>query len=53
MSNLIKNNPNKPSNKISFAQRKEKTICSLYEVEHFLNDFKKIVKTLKLYKILK
>ncbi len=39
--------------KIDFIQKKDNTINSLFEVEHFLCDFKKIINTINLYKILK
>lgn len=39
--------------KINFKEKKENTISSLFEVEHFLRDFKNIFKYIKLYKILK
>lgn len=39
--------------KIDFRCRKENAICSLYEVEHFLCNIKKICNTFCLYKILK
>lgn len=47
------NTEKKNKNKINFAQKKENTICSLFEVEHFLCDCKKLINTLKLYHILK
>lgn len=34
-------------------KKKESPVCSLYEVEHFLCNFKDFVKCLKLYQILK
>lgn len=43
----------KKEKKIDFNQKKDNTIHSLFEVEHFLCDFKKIVNTIKLYKILR
>lgn len=39
--------------KIDFVQKKENTISSLFEVEHFLCNFQKIAKSIKLYNILK
>ena len=39
--------------KIDFIQKKDNTIHSLFQVEHFLCDFKKIINTIKLYKILR
>jgi len=63
MNNLYKTNLNyienrddikpPPKNKLSFKSMKKNTICSLNEVEYFLNNFNKIAKCLKLYKILK
>ena len=49
----IHNKKDCTKNKINFAQKKENTICSLFEVEHFLCNFKKTIKCIKLYKILK
>ncbi len=43
----------KKGNKIDFIQKKDNTIHSLFEVEHFLCDFKKVLNTIKLYKILR
>ena len=42
----------KPS-KFKLKLCKDNTIKSLYEVEHFLNNFNNIFKYIKLYKILK
>lgn len=65
MNNLYKSNfnnienrsslPQQPPKKkpISFKTMKKNTICSLNEVEYFLNNFNKIAKCLKLYNILK
>jgi len=63
MNNLYKSNlknienrgdlPSPHKNKLSFKSMKKNTICSLNEVEYFLNNFSKIAKCLKLYKILK
>lgn len=39
--------------KFDFKHKKENAINSLFEVEHFLHDFKKICNTVSLYKILK
>ena len=39
--------------KESLKQKKEKTIQSLREVEHFLHNWKKVAKGLKIYHILK
>lgn len=39
--------------KFDFKKRKENTVHSLFEVEHFLHDLKNITKGLKLYQILK
>ena len=45
--------PDKKKNKIDFAKRKDQTVNSLFEVEHFLHDFNRLINTIKLYKILK
>ena len=39
--------------KFNFKKRKENAVHSLFEVEHFLHNFKNIVKGIKLYKIIK
>ena len=39
--------------KLTFKKRKENTICSLKEVEHFLRNGHKILNYINLYKILK
>ena len=41
------------NNKISFKERKEKTLASLNEVENFLFNYKHFMKYIKLYKFLK
>jgi len=43
---------NKPKN-LTFKKRKENTLCSLKEVEHFLRNGHKILNYINLYKILK
>ncbi len=50
---LIEKNKIKKENKIDFIRKKDNTIHSLFEVEHFLCDFKKLINTIRLYKILK
>ena len=40
-------------NKFDFKKCKNNTICSLNEVEHFLNNFSDFYRYIKLYKILK
>lgn len=45
--------PPKKKKKLNFKTCKKNTINSLYEVEHFLRDFKHISKYIKLYKVLK
>ena len=40
-------------NKYNLKQKKENTICSLYEVENFLRNFSYFFKSIKLYKLLK
>ncbi len=44
---------NKKNKKINFAEKKENTICSLFEVEKFLRTGNKIANGIKLFKILK
>lgn len=39
--------------KFNFKEKKENTVHSLFEVEHFLHDFRNICKGLKLYQILR
>ena len=51
--NLVNIKKNKKEEKIDFIKKKDNTICSLFEVEHFLCDFKKLINTIKLYKILR
>lgn len=51
--NLVNIKKNKKEKKIDFIKKKNNTICSLFEVEHFLCDFKKLINTIKLYKILR
>lgn len=50
---LIEKKEIEKEKKIDFNQKKDNTIHSLFEVEHFLCNFKKILNTIKLYKILK
>lgn len=57
--NLIKKLENRggsnppPKKKFNFKLYKNNTLKSLNDVEYFLNNFHKIVKSIKLYKILK
>lgn len=51
--NLVNIKKDKKEKKIDFIKKKNNTICSLFEVEHFLCDFKKLINTIKLYKILR
>ena len=51
--NLVNIKKNIKEKKIDFIKKKDNTICSLFEVEHFLCDFKKLINTIKLYKILR
>ncbi len=62
MNNLNKSNSNNTENRIhhlpprkhlNFRQIKHNTICSLNEVEYFLNNFNQFIKYVRLYKILK
>ena len=46
-------NANCQKKKFDFKGKKENAINSLFEVEHFLCDLKKICNTMCLYKILK
>lgn len=48
--NLLQNKISK-SKEFNFAQKKENTISSLFEVEQFLCNFKNICKCIKLFKI--
>lgn len=49
----MKNKPDKKNLSKNILIKKENAISSLFEVEHFLCNFKKICNTLSLYKILK
>ena len=40
-------------NKFNLKQKKENTICSLYEVENFLSNLNIFLKSVKLYKLFK
>lgn len=56
MNNLFKTtrgNKTKEGTKCSFTEKTERTIKSLKEVENFLNQTKKALNHIKLYKILK
>lgn len=44
-----KNNCSKNCPCFNFGQKKENTLCSLYEVENFLCHFSKVLKCVKLY----
>jgi len=39
--------------KFDFNKKKENTLNSLFQVEHFLGDFKNVLKGIKLYNIIK
>ena len=43
----------KKKNQFDFKKRKENTVNSLFEVEHFLHDLKNIKKGIKLYQVFK
>lgn len=45
--------PENKKEKFNFKEKKENTVHSLFEVEHFLCDFQNICKGLKIYKILR
>ncbi len=49
----IYSNKNNNKEKLNFKEKKENTIHSLFEVEHFLCNFKNICKGIKLYQIIK
>ena len=50
--NLFYSRGNKPksNNTLSFKKRKENTLASLNEVEHFLFNYKHFMKYVKMYK---
>ena len=39
--------------KFDFKKRKDNTVKSLFEIEHFLRDFKQVAKGIKFYKVFK
>lgn len=43
----------KKKNKFDFKKRKENTVNSLFEVEHFLHDLKNVKKGIMLYQVFK
>ena len=46
-------NLNDKKEKFDIKKRKENTINSLFQVEHFLGNFKNVLKGVKLYNIIK
>lgn len=38
--------------KLYFKKRKDNTVKSLFEIEHFLRDFKQVAKGIKFYNVL-
>ena len=40
-----------PKKKFDFKKRKDNTVKSLFEIEHFLRDFKQVAKGIKFYKV--
>ena len=50
---IIKQNNIKKENNYDLLKKTQSTINSLFEVEHFLYNFEKLIKTIKLYKLLK
>ena len=50
---LIEKKEIKKEKKIDFIKKKDNTIHSLFEVEHFLCNCGKLFNTIKLYKIIK
>lgn len=53
MDNNIKKAEDHNKKKFNFAEKKENTVNSLFEVEHFLNNLKHTLKCINLYKFLK
>lgn len=53
MNNISNRGENSENKKFNFKEKKENTVHSLFEVEHFLCDFRNICKGLKLYQILR
>lgn len=47
------NSKKNTTKKINFSQKKENTVNSLFEVEHFLCNVKHALKCINLYKFLK
>lgn len=45
--------PKRPPKKFNFKKAKNNTVKSLFEIEHFLQNFKQIVKGVKFYKVFK
>lgn len=54
-SNLYRSSPppKKENKKLNFKTMKHNTICSLNEVEHFLNNFQNAIRYIKIYKLFK
>lgn len=44
---------NTPHKNFKFCEKKDQTVKSLREVEFFLNNFNKYIKSIKIFKILK
>ena len=42
-----------PKKKFDFKKRKDNTVKSLFEIEHFLRDFKQVAKGIKFYTVFK
>lgn len=40
-----------PKKKFDFKKRKANTVKSLFEIEHFLRDFKQVAKGIKFYNV--
>lgn len=45
--------PKEPPKKFDFKKKKDNTVKSLFEIEHFLRDFKQVAKGIKLYNVFK
>ena len=55
MNNLYRSNlpEKKDKKKLNFKEMKNNTICSLKDVEFFLNNFQNTLRYIKLFKLLK
>lgn len=44
-------NEKEPKKNFDFKKRKDNTVKSLFEIEHFLRNFKQVVKGIKFYNV--